>query len=219
MDANAEARRGLLLPRKALQRLAGAGVFAQPSVSLEYQQLAGRYVMRGVESGGAVEALGRYVTFCGEQGEPLAWLHPLDAIGVNGVHALVVALVLVRVEMFRRGHTYDLLITRHAPGTKANGKRPSLENTTLFRALAGYLELDLTRSKKKPDPLPMPAFFTRAGEPLTIPSRFEAVIRAVTFGVNCCGCVHSHYLRSCAAASSRGILADRIEPVPSSEDR
>jgi hypothetical protein len=210
---------GPAVTRKALRRLAKAGIFAQPSVSLEYQQLAGRYVVRGVESGGAVEALGRYVTFCGEQGEPLGWLHPLDAIGVNGVHALVVAPVLVRAEMFRRGHTYDLLITRHAPGARSNGKRPSLENTTLLRALAGYLELDLTRSKKKPDPLPMPAFFTRAGEPLTIPSRFEAVIRAVTFGVNCCGCVHSHYLRSCAAASSRGILADRIEPVPSSEDR
>jgi hypothetical protein len=217
MDANAEARRGLLLPRKALQRL--AGVFAQPSVSLEYQQLAGRYVMRGVESGGAVEALGRYVTFCGEQGEPLAWLHPLDSIGVNGVHALVVAHVLLRVEMFRHGHTYDLLITRHTPGTKANGKRPSLESTTLFRALAGYLELVLTRAKKKSDPLPIPAFFTRAGEPLPIPSQFEAVIRTVTLGVNCCACVHSHYLRAPDPASSRGILADRIEPVPSSEDR
>jgi hypothetical protein len=44
------------------------------------------------------------------------WLHPLDGIGVNGVHALVVAPILVRVEMFRRGHTYDVLIARFAPG-------------------------------------------------------------------------------------------------------
>jgi len=219
MNANAEARRGLVLPRKALQRLTEAGIFAQPSVSLEYQQLAGRYVVRGVESGGAVEAFGRYVTFCGEQGEPLAWLHPLDAIGVNGVHALVVAPVLVRVEMFRRRHTYDLLITRHAPGPKSNGKRPSLESTTLFCALAGYLELILTRAKKKPDPLPIPAFFTRAGEPLTIPSQFQAVIRAVTLGVNCSGCGHSHYLRAPEPVSSPGIIADRIEAVPSSEGR
>jgi hypothetical protein len=219
MNANVEARRGLLLPRKALQRLTEAGIFAQPSVSLEYQQLAGRYVVRGVESGGAVEAFGRYVTFCGEQGEPIGWLHPLDAIGVNGVHALVVAPVLVRVEMFRRGHTYDLLITRDAPGTKADGKRPSLESTRLFRALDGYLELDLTRAKKNRDALPIPAFFTRAGEPLPIPSQFDAVIWAVTLGVNCCGCVHCHYLRRREAASSPGIIADRIEAAASSEDR
>ena len=77
-----------MLPRRALRRLADAGIFAQASVSLEYQQLAKQYVVRGVESGGAVEALGRYVTFCGDQGEPLSWLHPLDGIGVNGVHAL-----------------------------------------------------------------------------------------------------------------------------------
>ena len=221
MDAKPkwEAQRGLVLPRKALRRLAEAGIFAQPSVSLECQQLAGRYAVRGVESGGAVEAFGRHVTFCGEHGEPIGWLHPLDAIGVNGVHALVVAPALVRVEMFRRGHTYDLLITRHAPGTRENGKRPSLENTTLFRALAGYLELDLTRAKKNRDALPLPAFFTRAGEPLPIPSQFEAVIRAVTLGVNCCGCVHSHYLRAPKPISSRGMLADRIEAVASSEDR
>ena len=221
MDAKPkwEAQRGLVLPRKALRRLAEAGIFAQPSVSLECQQLAGRYVVRGVESGGAVEALGRYVTFCGEQGEQLGWLHPLDSIGVNGVHALVVAPVLVRVEMFRRRHTYDLLITRHAPGPKSNGKWPSLESTTLFRALDGYLELDLTRAKKKPDPLPLPEFFTRAGEPLPIPSQFQAVIRAVTLGVNCCGCVHCHYLRGREAASSPGIIADRIEAAASSEDR
>jgi hypothetical protein len=219
MNAKAEARRGLVLPRKALRRLSEAEIFAQASVSLEYQQLAGRYVVRGVESGGAVEALGLHVTFCGEQGEPLAWLHPLDAIGVNGVHALVVAPVLVRVEMFRRGHTYDLLITRHAPGSRENGKRPSLESTTLFRALAGYLELDLTRTKKNRDALPLPAFFTRAGEPLPIPGRFEAVIRAVMLGVNCCGCVHSHYLRAPEPARSPGIMTNRIEALASPEDR
>ena len=219
MNANAKARKGLVLPRKALRRLTEAGIFAQASVSPEYQQLARRYVMRGVESGGAVEALGRYVTFCGEQGEPIGWLHPLDAIGVNGVHALVVAPVLVRVEMFRRGHTYDLLITHHAPGARDNGKRPSLESTTLLRALAGYLEIDLTRAKKNRDALPLPAFFTRAGESLPIPSQFQAVIRAVTLGVNCCACIHSHYLRACEAASSPGMLADRIEAAASSEDR
>ena len=112
---------GLTLPFRALRRLREAGIFARAGVSLEYQQLAKRYVVRGVESGGAIDNLGHYVTFCGEDGTPLAWLHPLDGIGVNGVHALVVARVLVRVEMFRRGQTYDVLIARFAPGPRTDG--------------------------------------------------------------------------------------------------
>src|SRR5437867_12913175 len=107
-----EARQGLTLPGRALRRLAEVGIFAKQAVSLEHQSLAHRYVVRGTESGGAVEGIGHYATFCGDSGERLAWLHPLDAVGVNGVHALVIAPSFVRVEMFRRGHTYDLLITR-----------------------------------------------------------------------------------------------------------
>ena len=34
-----------------------------------------------------------------------------EAIGVNGLHAVVVAPVLVRVEILRKGTTYELLIT------------------------------------------------------------------------------------------------------------
>jgi hypothetical protein len=48
-----------------------------------------------------------------EQGA-LSWLQRVDSIGVNGVHAVVVAPVLVRVEMLRFEHTYDLLIIRTA---------------------------------------------------------------------------------------------------------
>ena len=88
MDKMAQlgAQRGLILPRRALRRLAEAGIFVQASVSLEYQQYAKRYVVRGVESGGAVDAFGRYVTFCSEQGEPLSWLHPLDGRGMPGMN-------------------------------------------------------------------------------------------------------------------------------------
>src|SRR5487761_2074275 len=97
------AHRGLTLPRQAVRRLHEAGIFAPSSVSLEHQHLAGRYVVRGIESGGAVKETGRYVTFCGPDGEPLTYLHPVDAIGVNGVHAVVIAPVLVRIELFRAG--------------------------------------------------------------------------------------------------------------------
>jgi hypothetical protein len=188
------AHRGLVLTRRALRRLAEAGIFAQASVSLEYQQLAKRYVVRGVESGGAVEGLGRYVTFCGDQGEPLAWLHPLDGIGVNGVHALVIAPSLVRVEMFRRGQTYDVLILRIAPASATNGKRPASESTTIFRADEGYLPADLAKRRRDQKEIEIPRFYSRAGEPLAIPGQFKAVIKAVTLGVLCVGCKHSHYL-------------------------
>ena len=205
------AHRGLVLPRRALRRLAEAGIFAQASVSLEYQQLAKRYVVRGVESGGAVEGLGRYVTFCGDQGESIPWLHPLDGIGVNGVHALVVAPSLVRVEMLRTGHTYELLITRYRIGAAESGRRPRLESQGLFRGVHGYLELELWGKDKERAGSVAPAFYSRGGEVLEVPARFEAVTRALTKAVNCCGCEHAHYLvgipaPAAATAGSRGSL-------------
>ncbi len=191
-----EARQGLNIPRHALRRLGEVGIYANPGVSLEHQHLARRYVVRGVESGGAVEQLGRYVTFCDGSGGRLSWLHPLDSVGVNGVHALVIAPAFVRVEMFRRGHTYDLLITRHAPGQAENGKRPPLESKVLFRGHDGYLEGDLVREHRDQRGSTAPAFNTRAGEVLAIPAKFEAVVKAITGAVCCNGCVHAHYLRA-----------------------
>ena len=197
-----EARRGLILPRSALRRLTEAGIFAKAAISLEHQHLAHRYVVRGIESGGAVEGIGHYVTFCGENGEPLSWLHPLDSIGVNGVHAVVIAPSFVRVEMFRRGHTYDLLITRHASSTTDDGKRPALESRVLFRAHDGYLALDLVKEHKNQRGLVLPAFYSRGGEAMSVPPQFEVVVKAVTSGANCAGCNHSHYLRAPQATES-----------------
>jgi hypothetical protein len=191
-----EARRGLFLPQRALRRLAEVGVFVKATVSLEHQYLAHRYVIRGIESGGAVEGIGHYVAFCGEEGEPLSWLHPLDSVGVNGVHALVIAPALVRVEMFRRGHTYDLLITRHSPGAASNGKRPPLESRVLFRVVDGYLALDLVKEHKSQRGSVIPAFYSRGGEAVLVPTQFETVVKAAVNGVNCVACNHSHYLRT-----------------------
>jgi hypothetical protein len=197
--ARQEARRGLILPRSAVRKLAEAGIFAKVAVSLEHQHLAHRYVIRGIESGGAVEAIGHYVTFCGENGEPLPWLQPLDSIGANGVHAVVIAPSLVRVEMFRRGHTYDLLITRHAAGPVENAKRPVLESRVLLRAHDGYLASDLVNQQKGQRGSVMPAFHSRGGEPMPVPAQFQAVIKATVNATNCVPCVHSHYL--CAPES------------------
>jgi len=78
-------RRGLPLPKRTWRRLASVGIYARPEVSLEYQQLARRYVVRGVESGGAIASIGRYVTFAGESGAQIAYLHTMNSVGVNGL--------------------------------------------------------------------------------------------------------------------------------------
>ena len=189
------ARRGLTLSRRVLRHLSEVGVFAQSNVSLEHQHLANRYVVRGIESGGAVKGLGRYVTFCGPDGEPLPYLHPIDAIGVNGVHAVVVASVLVRIEIFRTGRTCQLLITKHEPGKIENGRRPPLENRVLFRGVNGLVDLDLLGAGSNlAGRAIMPEFWSRAGEMLGIPAAFAAAVGSATKGVTCVGCSHSHYL-------------------------
>src|SRR5882724_6373754 len=137
------ALRGLRLPAMTLRSLKTAGIYCQPSVSIEHQHLAGRYVLRGVESGGAVADLGAYCSFMDEAGQPISWLQRVDSIAVNGVHAIVVAPVLVRLQMVRVRHTYDLLISKHVLTAVDDGKRPALQSSTLFYGRRGSLEMDL----------------------------------------------------------------------------
>jgi hypothetical protein len=54
LEAEILARQGLRLPPITLKCLRTAGIYCQPSVSIEHQHLAKRYVLRGVESGGAI---------------------------------------------------------------------------------------------------------------------------------------------------------------------
>jgi hypothetical protein len=181
------AHRGLALPRNVLRCLDKVGIFAQSHVSLEHQHLARRYVVRGVESGGAVREMGRYVIFCGPDGEPLPYLHPIDAVGVNGVHALVIAPIVVRIELFRSGRTCQLLITRHEPGKGEAGRRPPLENTVLFRGVNGFLQSGDGKAA-------LPRFWSRSGEEREIPPLFAAAVQAATHGASCLGCSHAHFL-------------------------
>jgi len=204
--SQSSAYRSLNLPRQVRSQLRQVGILARPEVRLEHQHLAQRYVIRGVESGGAIREMGHYVTFCGEDGEALAYLHPFDAIGVNGVHAVVVAPVLLRAEMLRTGRTYEFLITGYRIGEAENGRRPPLESQTLFRGVHGYLELELWGKDKESAGSVVPAFYSRGGERLDVPAKFEAVTRAVTKAAACCGCSHCHYLVAApAVSSSRGL--------------
>src|SRR5208283_4995421 len=119
-----------------------------------------------------------------------------EAIGVNGVHAVVVAPVLVRVEMLRKGRTYELLITQHRPRAVDKGHRPQLETKILFRGIHGRLELDLSGKDKAQAGAVVPTFYSLSGEEIAIAKEFRAAICAVSKGVNCSGCAHCHYVQS-----------------------
>jgi hypothetical protein len=186
---------GLPLSRRAVRVLKDRGIFAHSLVSIEHQQLARRYVVRGLESGGSVGDVGRYVTFAGDDGQPLEYLHPVEAIGVNGLHAVVISPAMVRVDMLRKGRTYELLITQHSLNATQNGGRPQLETTILFRGIHGRVELDLCGKDKAQAGNVAPTFYSLAGEPIAIPEKFLPVVRATTDAVNCSACAHAHYLR------------------------
>ena len=209
---------GLRLSRQALRVLKDRGIFAYSPVSLQHQHLANRYVVRGLESGGAVGDVGRYVTFAGENGQPIECLHPVEAIGVNGVHAVVVAPDLVRIDMLRKGRTYELLITRHQPSKVEGGQRPQLETTILFRGIHGRLELDLSGKDKAQAGAVMPTFYSRAGEEIAIPPRVQPKRCAqITKAVHCDGCVHCHYVRGPQQQKER-VARSSVAAQPKAEE-
>jgi hypothetical protein len=188
------ARQGLRLPQIVLRRLRDAGIYCQPTVSVEHQNLAKKYVVRGVESGGAVADLGAHSSFVGERGETLPWLQRVDSIGVNGVHAIVVAPVLIRVQMLRIARTYDLLITRHSLASSAANPRPRLESSILFYGRRGSLEMDLWGNDVAFRGTVCPVFHTRAGERVVLPNNFQDAAARITSAVCCLGCRHCHLL-------------------------
>jgi len=203
---------GLALPRRAVRILKERGIFAHPLLTVEHQQVAQRYVLRGLESGGSVGDVGRYVTFADEEGRPLEYLHPVEAIGVNGLHAVVISQALVRVDMLRKGSTYEILLTRHWMSPVANGQRPAMETKMLFRGIHGRLELDLRGKDKAEAGRVAPTFYSLAGETVPIPGEFLSVIRAATKAVNCRNCFHTHYLRKPVSrnVSARGNVTPEV---------
>lgn len=201
---------GLPLSRRAIRVVKERGIYAHAAVSIEHQILVGRYVLRGLESGGSAGDIGRYVTFATRDGERLECLHPVEAIAVNGLHAVVIASELLRVDMLRKDRTYELLITTHRLSPAENGNRPQLETEILFRGVHGRLELDLGRRDKAQAGRVLPSFYSFAGELVPIPENFGRVVRAVTQGVNCIGCSHLHYLRKPTGHASKDIQCASI---------
>jgi hypothetical protein len=190
------ALRGLRLPSVALNSLQRVGIYCQPAISIEFQQAAQRYLIRGVESGGAVAQVGAYCGFMDGAGSPLQELHPVKMVGVNGLHGVVLSPSLVRVQMFRAGTIYELLITSHALVQLEGKGRPTLQSSILFHGKHGTLEMELWGRDLQLRGMVIPVFYNRSGAQTTFPDRFHDAILRVTVGACCVGCRHRHLLNS-----------------------
>lgn len=192
-NANRYARYGLSLPQPALSALEKRGIYCQPSVSIEHQHLARRYVLRGVESGGAVADMGRYCAYLDADRNPAPWLQQIDSISGNGRHAIVIAPELVRIEMLRIGHTYELAITRLWLKSEEGRTRPAIATELVFHGHQGTLAIDLWNVENKSlRGTVAPVFYTAAGEVLALPKNYDEAIRKITGSVACIGCKHTH---------------------------
>jgi hypothetical protein len=116
-------------------------------------------------------------------------------VGLNGVHAIVIAPLLVRVEMIRVQRTYDLLITKHRLISSASGPRPRLQSEIVFFGRRGSLELELWGKDTRFRGSIFPIFYTRSGEAAEIPKEFQLAAALITAAVSCIGCRHCHLLR------------------------
>jgi hypothetical protein len=184
---------GLVLPLGTLKALQKRGIYCTPGVSLEHQHLARRYVLRGVESGGAVSDMGRACAFVAENGSPLPWLQSIHSIAVNGRHAILLAESMVRIEMFRSERNWELAITLHTLSRVADQVRPHIVSKPLFRGRDGVLSVDLWKDEHRGLRGKLaPAFYSRAGEALPLPPPFEEAIRKITAAACCVGCKHTH---------------------------
>jgi hypothetical protein len=189
------ALRGLRLPPVALKAMQRAGIYCQPMVSIEFQKGADRYLIRGVESGGAVPGCGAYCAFADEHGAPPEIIQPIGSVGVNGVHAASLSPVLIRAQVFRSEFHCELLLTRHSLVSTKGKARPALHNSVLFHSKYGVLDAELWSHQCHLRGVIAPTFYARSGEPIAPPDCFHDTILQVTAGVCCVGCRHSHMAR------------------------
>jgi len=191
--ASSQPLHGLSLPSATLQALQRRGIYCTPGVTVEHQHLAKRYVLRGVESGGAVADMGRFCAYLSADGLPLPWLQTIDSLAVNGRHAIILAESLVRVEMLRMIRTCELSISLHVLSLQPGRTRPEITSKSMFRGHDGFLPLELWREEHRTLRGQLaPVFYTRSGEPMELPRRFEEAIRKITSAVCCIGCKHTH---------------------------
>ena len=198
------ALRGLRLPSAALKAMQRAGIYCQPTISIEFQMGTNRYVLRGVESGGAVPGCGAYCAFVDERGAPPEVIQPITNVGVNGIHAASLSPVLVRAHMFRSERHYELLLTRHSLVSIPGKARPALHNSVLFHSKYGVLDVELWGNQSNLRGVIAPTFYSRSGEQISAPDCFHDIILQGTAGVCCVGCRHCHVARLNGLAPETG---------------
>jgi hypothetical protein len=186
-------RRGLMFPAEIREQIRKTGIRCRPQVEIVHQDRANQWKLRAEESGGAVALLGHYVGFVAGDGGPLAWLQRVQSMMPNGTHAVVIETEMVRVEMFRYEHTYDLLITRHWLEDR-KGKRPELRSELLYLGRRGTLATELWGRDAAFRGGARPTFFTRSGETSVSHEIWTDAVLKVTEGVCCAGCKHCHLL-------------------------
>ncbi len=189
-------RRGLTLPEQTLNRLRTVGIWCDPNLRVVKGngQPPG---LRGQESGGAVADIGRYVSFCKEDGTALPWLFPVKNFMPNGLHAVVlVPDSLVRLDMYRYETSYDLLITVHTLKFPDGSAKPKLWNDMIFFGRFGTLERELWGKDKMFRGGIAPRFFQRSGQEYPIPDAFRHAVYKMTEAVTCTRCHHQHLLEA-----------------------
>jgi hypothetical protein len=193
VSASSLTRHGLSLPDGVLTALRKRGIYCVPGVSVEHQHLGKRYVLRGVESGGAVSDMGRACAFVAPDGTPLPWLQPLQSLAVNGRHAIFLAESFVRLEILRSLKIYELVITSHTLSPVEANKRPEVVSKLIFHGKDGLLPFDLWKEKHRDLRGKLtPMFYDRAGEVIQLPIQYEDAVRGLTLAACCIGCRHTH---------------------------
>lgn len=199
------ARRGIALPEMTRNQIRKTGIFCRPAVAMVYQKSTHQWYLRGEESGGAVSDLGHYVSFVGKNGAALTWLQRIQNFMPNGLHAVVIERELMRIEMFRYQHTYDLLMTRHWLSGEAN-RRPTLESQVEFFGRFGTLSTELWGKDAEFRGGAAPRFYRRNGEEQLPQERLLDAVLKITEAVCCIGCRHSHLLEVGATTSAEAVL-------------
>jgi hypothetical protein len=200
------ALRGLRLPLLALKKLRQSGIYCDPAVSIQHQSRDQKYVIRGVESGGAAGEMGAYCSFVGLDGNALTWLQTVESVGRNGLHAVVIAPEMLRLQMFRNGRTYQLLLTRHRLQAGEGAKRPALISEIVFQGVNGTLEATSGGLVAGSSALQILVFRTRSGDILPVPKTLEWAVEKLAVATTCIGCKHCHLLKAQQVASSAEVL-------------
>ena len=198
-------RRGLTLPEPTLTRLRTVGIWCEANLTVQRREQD--WLIRGQESGGAVNDIGRYVGFSKEDGSALSWLQPVKNFMPNGLHAILLAKgPIVRLDMYRFETAYDLLITSHALVTEEGKPKPKLETKLIFFHRFGVLERELWGKDKMFRGAVAPQFFMSNGSEARVTHLYQQAIFKMTEAVTRTKCKHQHLLEPPSLELSVGDL-------------